>query len=295
MATTRATAAGFAAVLLWSTLAVLTAATPGIPPFQLLALGFGIAGVAGTTLVLARGGGIAALRQPMAAGALGIAALFGYHALFFVALKRAPVVEANLLNYLWPLLIVVFAALLGGATVRPAQWLGAALGLAAAVLVVTRGAALAVAPEHVPGYLAALGAAVTWALYSVLNRRFQAVPSRAMAGACLAVGLLGAAAHLAFESWVAPTPTQWAAIVALGLGPTGAAFWLWDIGTKRGDLAVLGTLSYAAPLLSTGLLLLAGKAQAHWTQAVAVALLLLGAWLSVRGGRAVTADAPLAG
>jgi len=294
MSAARATAAGFAAVLLWSTLAVLTAATPGIPPFQLLALGFGIAGVAGTTLVLARGGGIAALRQPLAAGALGIAALFGYHALFFVALKRAPVVEANLLNYLWPLLIVVFAALLGGAKVRPAQWLGAGLGLAAAVLVVTRGEGFAVAPAHVPGYLAALGAAVTWALYSVLNRRFEAVPSRAMAGACLAVGLLGAVAHLAFESWVAPTPPQWAAILALGLGPTGAAFWLWDIGTKRGDLAVLGTLSYAAPLLSTGLLLLAGLARPHPTQAIAVALLLLGAWLSVRGGRRAAAG-PAAG
>ncbi|MBY4598723.1 DMT family transporter [bacterium BD-1] len=283
---TRATAAGFAAVLLWSSLAVLTTATDGIPPFQLLALGFGIAGVAGVALLLRPGGpGLAALRQPLAAGVLCIGALFGYHALFFLALKRAPVVEANLLNYLWPLLIVVFAALLGGARVRAGQWLGTLLGLAAAALLVLRGGRLDLAPAHLAGYLAALGAAVIWALYSVLNRRFEAVPSSAMAGACLAVGLLGAAAHAAVETTVAPTAVQWLAIVALGLGPTGVAFWLWDIGTKRGDIAVLGTLSYAAPLLSTGLLLAFGRAQPHWTQAVAVFLLLLGAWLSVRAGR----------
>ncbi|WP_273526813.1 DMT family transporter, partial [Pseudomonas sp.] len=280
---TRATAAGFGAVLLWSSLAVLTTATPGIPPFQLLAMGFGIAGLAGCALLLRPGGpGLAALRQPPAAGLLCIGALFGYHALYFLALKRAPVVEANLLNYLWPLLIVVFAALLGGTRVRAGQWLGTALGLAAAVLVVGRGGMPRLEPQHALGYAAALGAAVTWGLYSVLNRRFGEVPSSAMAGACLAVGVLGGLAHLAFEATVAPTPGQWLAIVALGLGPTGAAFWLWDIGTKRGDIATLGTLSYAAPLLSTGLLLAFGQARPHWTQAVAVGLLLLGAWLSVR-------------
>ena len=278
----RATLAGFAAVLLWSSLAVLTTATGAIPPLQLLAMGFGIAGVAGLTLVLRPGGGgVAALKQPWAAGALCIGALFGYHALYFVALKRAPAVEANLINYLWPLLIVVFAALIGGARVRPAQWLGTLLGLAAAVLLVTRGQSLHIDPAHVPGYAAALGAALIWALYSVLNRRFEAVPSAAMAGSCLVVGLLGGIAHLALETTVAPSGWQWVLVIALGLGPTGIAFWLWDIGTKRGDIAVLGTLSYAAPLLSTGLLLAFGRATPHWTQAVAVALLLTGAWLSL--------------
>ncbi len=283
----RATLAGFAAVLLWSSLAVLTTATGAIPPFQLLAMGFGIAGLAGVALLLRPGGpGVAALKQPWAAGALGIGALFGYHALYFAALKRAPAVEANLINYLWPLLIVVFAAAIGGTRVWPAQWLGTALGLAAAVLLVTRGRSLQVDPAHVPGYAAALGAALIWALYSVLNRRFEAVPSAAMAGSCLVVGVLGGIAHLALETTVAPTAGQWALVVLLGLGPTGIAFWLWDIGTKRGDIAVLGTLSYAAPLLSTGLLLAFGRATPHWTQAVAVALLLTGAWLSLSATRA---------
>lgn len=283
----RATSAGFAAVLLWSSLAVLTTATGDIPPFQLLALGFGIAGVSGVLLLLRPGGpGRAALKQPLAAGALGIGALFGYHALYFIALKRAPAVEANLINYLWPLLIVVFAAAIGGVAVRPAQWLGTAFGLAAAFLLVSRGGGVAIDPAHVPGYLAALGAALVWALYSVLNRRFEAVPSAAMAGSCLAVGVLGAVAHLALETTVMPTPQQWLLIAVLGLGPTGIAFWLWDIGTKRGDIAVLGTLSYAAPVLSTGLLLAFGRAAPHWTQAAAVTLLLAGAWLSVRAAGA---------
>ncbi|KFN47839.1 DMT family transporter [Arenimonas composti] len=278
----RATLAGFAAVLLWSTLAVLTTATAGIPPFQLLALGFGIAGIAGVGWLLRPGGpGAGALRQPAAAATLTIAALAGYHALYFTALKHAPAVEANLLNYLWPLLIVVFAALIGGQRVRAGQWLGTALGLAAAVLLVSRGQAFALEERHALGYAAAIGAALVWSLYSVLNGRFAAVPVTAMAGSCLAVAVIGGLAHALFETWVAPTAGQWLAIIAIGLGPTGIAFGLWDVGTKRGDIAVLGALGYAAPVLSTGWLLAFGRGAPHWTQAVAVGLLLAGAGLAV--------------
>lgn len=282
-----ATLTGLAAILLWASLAVLTTATGTLPPFQVLAIGFGIAAVAGFLRAGLRGRrGWRELRQPLPALALSTLALFGYHALYFIALKRAPAVEANLLNYLWPLLIVVFAGLLGGVAVRAGQWIGTLLGLAAAVLLVTRGQGLQVEPAHVPGYLAALCAAVIWAAYSVLNRRFADVPSAAITVACAGVALLGATAHLLFETTLVPSGTQWLVLALMGLGPVGAAFWLWDRGTKHGDIALLGSLSYLAPLLSTLLLVVSGRAQAHWMQAVAIALLLAGAWLSVRSSRA---------
>ena len=216
---------------------------------------------------------------------MATAALFGYHALYFFALKNAPVVEANLINYLWPLLIVVFAALIAGQSVRPGQWLGTVLGLCAALLVVTRGRSIQLDADHLAGYLAALAAALTWAAYSVLNRRFAAIDSAAIVGPCLLTALLGAIAHLTLEQSVSPTLTQWLIILAMGVGPVGGAFWLWDHGTKRGDLVMLGTLSYLAPLLSTLWLVAFGLSEAHGSQAIAVALLLLGGWLS-RGRKA---------
>ncbi len=281
----RATVFGFSAIGLWAALAVLTTAAAGIPPFQLLALTFTLAGGLGCAWLLRPGGaGIAALRQPPRAALLTIAALAGYHALYFIAFNHAPAVEVNLVNYLWPLLIVVFAGLLSGVRVYARQWAGTLLGLAGAALVVTRGHSLAMQPKYVAGYLAALGAAFTWSAYSVLNRRFGAVSSRAMAGSCLAVGVLGALIHLAAETWVTPTPGQWAAILAMAIGPVGMAFWCWDRGTKHGDIVVLGMASYAAPLLSTVLLLVFGRARFHWTLGAALGLLVLGAFLSARRG-----------
>jgi drug/metabolite transporter (DMT)-like permease len=280
----RATLAGLAAVPLWASLALLTTLTAGLPPFQVLTCAFAVAGLGGVAwAVLRPGGGLHALRMPAAAAALTISALFGNYALYLVALKTAPVVEANLINYLWPLMIVLLAAASAHTRVRPLQWLGTALGLAAAVLLVTHGEALQLEARYAWGYAAAFGAAFLWALYSVLNRRYAHVPATAIFGACVAVAVLAAITHATFETWVAPTPLQWATLVAIGAGPTGLSFGLWDRASKHGDLAVLGTVTYATPVLSTGVLLLAGRAEPHWTQAVGVGLLLAGAWLSVRG------------
>lgn len=281
-----ATLAGIVAIALWSSLALLTTLTADLPPFQVLALGFGVAAVCGLAwLASGRGGGLRALRQPWPAFALALVALFGYHALYLVAFRHAPAIEVNLINYLWPSLIVVFAALLLRAPVRAGQVVGTALAFGGVLLMVTRGEGLALQREFVGGYLAALSAAVLWASYSVVNRRFADVPSVAIVGACAAVCVLAGLVHLLAETTVPPTRGQWVALVAMGLGPTGAAFLLWDRGTKAGDIALLGTLSYAAPVLSTLSLLLVGRGAPHWTQAAAVCLLLLGVIVSARAAR----------
>ena len=282
----KATLSGLLAILLWSSLALLTTSTDGLPPFQVLAISFGFAALLGLLRTALRGRqGWNELRQPPSALALTTSALFAYHALYFIALKHAPAVEANLLNYLWPLLIVLFAGFLPGVKVRGVQIVGTLLGLVAAVILVTQGSRLQVRPEYLAGYVAALCAAVVWAAYSVLNRRHAHVSSAAITVACVLVAIIGGLVHVGFEQTVMPDLLQWGVLLLMGAGPVGAAFLLWDHGTKHGDIALLGSLSYLAPLLSTLLLVLAGRAAPHWSQAVAIGLLLLGAWLSVKPPR----------
>ena len=276
-----ATAIGFAAVLLWSLLAVFTAASGAMPPFQLTAITFGIGGLAGVALWTVRPGAAKALRQPWPVWLLGVGGLFGYHAAYFIALRNAPVVEAGLLNYMWPLLIVVFSALLPGEKLKWQHIAGCVLALIGAVLVVTKGQGFGFDPAYLPGYAAALFAALAWSIYSVLSRRFAHVPSDAITGFCLATAVLAAFVHLAIEPTVWPTsPWQWAAIVGLGLGPVGLAFYVWDIGVKHGDIQVLGAASYSAPLLSTAILVLAGYASYNHTLLIACLLITAGAVLA---------------
>jgi drug/metabolite transporter (DMT)-like permease len=168
---------------------------------------------------------------------------------------------------------VVFAGWLWREPIGWRRWTGLGLALAGVLLAVTRGRSLAPELRFLPGYLAALGAALTWSLYSVLNRRYAAIPSTAMIGSCAAVALLALATHLLLERSVMPSGTQLLSLGLMGIGPTGAAFLLWDHATKRGDLAVLGLWSNAAPVLSTVLLLALGAQPLHW--ALLIALLLV--------------------
>lgn len=258
-----ATLTGSGAILLWSSLAALTALTGTVPAFQLAAMTFLVGGLVGAVSWLWRPGASAALRQPLPVWALGVIGLFGYHALYFSALRLAPPAESGLINYLWPLLIVVFSTLASGERLRPAVLGGALLGLAGvAVLITGRAGGFAVEAAYLPGYALAFAAAFVWAGYSTLSRRFGAVPTDAVAGFCLVTALLSGICHFLFEETVWPTgAVQWLALLALGLGPVGIAFYLWDIGVKKGDLPLLGVLSYAAPVLSTLLLVAVGYAE----------------------------------
>lgn len=278
-----ATLIGFAAILLWATLAVLTAMSGTVPPLQLNAMTFGIGGLAGVALWTIRPASALALRQPLPVWLLGVGGLFGYHALYFTALRNAPPIEAGLINYLWPILIVLFSALLPGERLRAHHLAGALLAFSGAVLVVTGGAALTLKTEYVFGYAAAGLAALAWSSYSVLSRRLAAVPSAAITGFCLATALLSIICHLALEETVWPrSALEWAAIVGLGVGPVGLAFYVWDIGVKHGDIQVLGAAAYLAPLLSTLLLIAFGYGQFTLIVALACGLITLGALIAAK-------------
>jgi drug/metabolite transporter (DMT)-like permease len=278
MTTRTATTIGLIAILLWSMLALFTAATGTIPPFQLNAMTFLVGGLVGVVSWIVRPQGLKALRQKPVVWALGIGGLFGYHALYFAALRWAPPAESGLINYLWPLLIVLFSSLLPGERLRRAHIAGALLGFAGVVVLIAGRGAFDARAEYMPGYICAFVAAFVWAGYSVLSRRFGQVPTDAVAGFCLATSFLSLICHLAFETTVWPeTTTQWLAVLGLGLGPVGAAFYVWDIGMKRGDIRFLGVASYATPILSTLLLVVAGYAEPTLTLALACGLIVAGA------------------
>jgi drug/metabolite transporter (DMT)-like permease len=249
-----ATLAGVGAITLWAFLGLLARAAGAVPPLQLTAMSFAVASVLGL-LVLALRRRLGDLRQGPLAWLHGVGGLFGFHALYFTALALAPAAEANLINYTWPLLIVLLAAALLGLKLSARHLIGAALGAAGCALLLGGGARLSAGA--LPGYLAAAASALTWALYSVLARRFAAVPTGAVAGFCAGSAVLAALSHAAFESTVWPDTGGWLAVLAMGLGPVGGAFFLWDVGMKRGDPRLLGTLAYATPVAST-LLLCAG-------------------------------------
>jgi drug/metabolite transporter (DMT)-like permease len=277
----RATLIGFTAIVMWATLALLTRLSGPIPPFQLTAMAFTLAfGVGGILWWREGGSPWRYLKLPVAVWAVGLFGLFGYHFFYFLALRHAPAVEASLIAYLWPLLIVLMSAWLPGERLRWFHGVGAMLGFLGAGLLITQGQGLSLRAEYTTGYLAALVCAFTWSSYSVLSRHFGAIPTQSVGGFCGVTALLAWICHGLWETPVWPVGWQWLAVLALGIGPVGLAFFTWDYGVKQGNLRTLGTLSYLAPLLSTLLLVVAGQADPSWTLLLASGLIVGGALLA---------------
>ncbi|MFN7223844.1 MAG: DMT family transporter [Paracoccaceae bacterium] len=288
----KATAIGFSAVLMWALLALFTIGSAPVPPFLLNALCFGLGGLIGLVWTARRGFGV--LRgvswRVYAFGTLG---LFGYHFLYFTAFRLAPTAETGLIAYLWPLFIVLFSGLLPGERLRPLHIVGALVAFAGAALIVLRGG-VDLGGSSAAGLVLAFGCAITWAAYSVLSRRLGDVPTESVTVFCLATAFLSTIAHMASEETVWPqSGLGWLAVLALGLGPVGAAFFTWDIGMKKGDIQLLGVASYAAPLLSTLALVTADVTPATPIIGVAAILIAGGAALAARAS--VRASTPASG
>lgn len=278
-----ATLVGFTAVLMWALLALMSAASGKVPPFQLAAMTFLIGGLMGAATWPFRKGAMMALRQGWQVWLVGVAGLFGYHFVYFSAIRAAPAVEVSLIAYLWPLFLVVFSAFLPGERIRLHHVIGVMLGLAGAVLIITRGKGLSLAEGFTAGHALAFLCSLIWSGYSVLSRRFGQVSTDVVAGFCLVTAFLSAICHAVFETTVWPADvTQWMAVLGLGLLPVGAAFYTWDYGVKHGDIMVLGAASYASPVLSTLVLVATGFAAFTWPVLVACLLITLGAVIAAK-------------
>jgi drug/metabolite transporter (DMT)-like permease len=265
------------AIVLWSSLASLGTYTQRLPPFLVTAIALAV----GALLSIRH---VVLWRVPLKTFGIGLAGIFGYHCLLFTAFRTAPALEANLLNYLWPLLIVLLSPVFKLGQLRWPHILASLFGFAGAALIVTKGAFQL--PDSLPaGYLFAIAAAFTWAGYSLLTRKLANVPNAAVGGFCLGSALLAAVSHWLFETPVTPSPREWLALLAMGIGPLGLAFFFWNIAMKTADPRQVGALSYLTPLLSTLLLAITGLGSMNATSWLAAALILTGALIGSLAGR----------
>lgn len=268
----------FAAVLVWSTLAYLGAALDSVPSFLLVGVALLVSGILSIYKM-------DAWMVPARTFLIGFGGIFSYHTLIFTAYKYSPVVEANLLNYLWPLLIVLLSPLiLPEYQLEPNHIVGALMGLSGAGLIIT-GGRIQLEMEYIPGYLLASGAALIWALYSLLTKKMEDLPTAAIGGFCMTSGAISLALYLLNplnQGLYTPNTQEWIYMILLGLGPMGSAFFLWDKALKEGDPRAIGSITYLTPLLSTLWLLIAGGKKLTWTSAIAMALLITGAYIGSR-------------
>ena len=273
----RADLLALGAIVLWASLATLATLLSNIPPLLLTGIGF----VIGSLISLPLSGfKLSAWKIPVKTLAVGVYVLFGYHLMLFIALQTAPAVEANLLNYLWPLLIVILAPLFTKSLKLGARHIiAASAGFTGAAIAITSNGQAGLSFDFETGYLFALAAAVIWATYSLTTTKLPAFPTSAIGLFGLVAGLLAIGAHFVLEEPATISASNWWLLILLGLGPLGASFYFWDAALKIGDPRRIGLLAFLTPLLSTALLVLVSGRVLSWQLAIATALIVGGALL----------------
>lgn len=275
------------AIALWSSLAVLGTLLSHVPPFLLTGMALLVGSVPAWPF-------FRQWRVSWANLALGVYGLFGYHFLLFMALRYAPAVEANLVNYLWPLGIVLMAPLfLPGIRLIAmhliaacAGFMGASVAILGESLFSSGVASITNEGNRALGYGLAAVAAFVWASYSLMGKRLSLLgrgfPTAAIGLFGLVSGLLSLLCHALLEPPVVLNTRDWVLTIVMGLGPLGAAFFFWDAALKKGDARSIGILSYVTPLASTALLLVTANRPLTWSIGLATALILGAAILGSR-------------
>lgn len=269
------------AIAQWASLAALGVALAHVPPFLLTGLGLLVGSL--IALPLSRFDW-RQWRVPPTTLAVGVYGLFGFHFLLFIALRHAPPVPVNLVNYLWPLGIVVMAPLfLPGVSLTGRHVFAALVGFAGAALAILGGRA---SDPNTPlwawGYIPALMSAFIWASYSLLTQRVKAFPTAAVGSFALVSALLALLCHAWLEPSTVLSAKDWALIALLGLGPLGGSFFMWDAALKRGDARQIGVLSFLTPLLSTLVLLVMQREVPGWPVGLAATMIVGAAVLATR-------------
>lgn len=264
--------AALGAIVLWSSLASLATLIPNVPVFLKTGIGLLIGSVIALPLARFQTKQLAVKPKILL---LGVYGLFGYHAALFVALSTSPSVQANLVNYLWPLLIVLLAPLFSKKIkLNLRVVIGGLMGFIGASLAILSGSSSD--GLFYSGYLFAFMAAVIWSTYSLATNRIGSFPTPSVGLFALVSGILSIAMHFVFETQVSLSSFDWMILVLLGLGPLGAAFYLWDYAIKRSNPQEIGLLSFLTPLLSTGFLLVITGQALSWLLAIAAALIVGG-------------------
>ena len=278
----RSDLAALGAVILWGSLAALGASLSNIPPFLLTGIGLVIGGL--VSLPLAKFD-FKKLKVSWTALLVGVYGLFGYHAALFAGLQNAPSVQANLVNYLWPLLIVVLAPIfIRGNTLTLRHVLAALVGFIGAGLAILSGAELV--SGFAIGYVFAFFAAIFWSTYSLLSNRV-AFKTTAVGTFGFVSGALAIAAHLIFEPATTIQLADWPLLIALGLGPLGGSFYLWAYALKNGSPQRVGLIAFLTPLISTTLLLVVTDTPLSPLLAVSAGLIFIAAFFGSRAKKQV--------
>ena len=268
-------------VLIWSTLAtVVKLVLKDIPNFQALAISSAFAFVFLLILNIINGSikemKHYRIKDCLTMAGLGFLGLFMYSALYYYGIAELGSQEACILNYLWPMMIVIFACIILKERITVKKIIAMLMSFAG-IVVLTLGSGGVSSGNRLFGIIACVTAAVCYGLFSVLNKKHSLNQNVTMIWIWFTTAVCSLVLSLIFENWQPIAGVQWLGIAWLGIVVNAVAYLLWAIALKgASDSAKIANLAYLVPFISIIISWLVLKEQITINAVLALVLIIGG-------------------
>lgn len=248
---------------MWSFAALLAVEVESIPTFEILSVALTVSFLTTSVWLTYSGRWKLIAKQPQTIWIPGVIGVFFNDLAYFTAFKYAPAAQVDIINYLWPMLIVLMSAVLPKHSLKRNHLIAAGLGFIGASLAIwdtcSEGSFQI---SHLLGYFFALLSAFSWSFYIVCSMQPNHKAPIEMIGMFCGVGaILAIGTHTYFETTMWLEMQQVATLLVIGATTCGAAYYFWIHGIQHGDSKRLTILSYWVPLASISILVFQGKAE----------------------------------
>lgn len=252
-----ATGIGFMALVLWACGALLVVSIGNLPPFEIQTFIFSLSFLVSFLKISYKRSWHQLTEVPKCMWFIGVLGIFFANLFFVSAFQYAPPEKVDLINYLWPVMVILFSPLLPNEILKKHQLCGALLAFLGVTVLLTNGKGFSgFELSHWKGYLLSFLNAFFWTIFILFNRKYKSIPNEMIGLYCGIGALLAFTAHCLFETFVLPSLEQLLYLCILGIFCQGMGYLFWDHGIKKGYYKLLCTLSYIAPILSMSLLVL---------------------------------------
>ena len=237
-------------VILWGAMPALTKdLLNALPNFETLALSSLFAFLFLLAVNLRGGLRNLSAEKIFTASWLGFLGLFLYSAFFYYGLDRLTSQEACILNYLWPLMIVLFSCPILGEPLTRRKLLAVGMSFAGVVLVMFGG--IDFSTEKIFGALSCVVAAACYGLFSVLNKKIRLEQKFAMMIIWATTAICSFVSGYFWEVWTLPTLGQFIGLIWLGVMIDAVAYLTWALALeKTSNTARTANLAYLVPILA---------------------------------------------
>lgn len=181
---------------------------------------------------------------------LGFLGLFMYSALYYYGLAQLTSQEACILNYLWPIMLVIFSSIILKEKITVTKGLAMFCSFLGIIILSTGSGSLA-SGNMAAGMISCIVAAACYGLFSVLNKKADYNQNIAMMVIWFVVTICSTILGLMTEEWKPIEGTQWLGMLWLGVVIDAVAYLLWALALKGDEnTAKIANLAYLTPFLS---------------------------------------------